>query len=173
MFFCGEMCKIFRTPILKNICERLLLKKLLWWRQLKFEIRLLSEAIYAKFRIICLKLAFLRTIAEGGIFRLQSDNKLSCKITYSRSRFSQKLHLVVWLGSKYAFGAFCTEFSTKGNKPLFPLKSALLGKIITNKLAVSSTTETSVKNKIFVYLFLIEDVSMLLYESSALKQLPW
>ena len=53
------------------------------------------------------------------------------------------------------------------------LKSFLLGTIATNKLAVSSTTETSVKNKIFVYLFLIEDVSMLLYESSALKQLPW
>ena len=34
----------------------------------------------------------------------------------------------------------------------------------TNKLAVSSATETSLENRIFV-VFLIEDMSMLLYES--------
>ena len=34
-----------------------------------------------------------------------------------------------------------------------------------NKLAVSSTTVTSLKNRIFVDVFLIEDMSMLLYES--------
>ena len=34
----------------------------------------------------------------------------------------------------------------------------------TNKLAVSSTTETSLENRIFA-VFLIEDMSMLLYES--------
>ena len=34
-----------------------------------------------------------------------------------------------------------------------------------NILAVSSTTVTSLKNRIFVDVFLIEDVSMLLYES--------
>ena len=32
----------------------------------------------------------------------------------------------------------------------------------TNKLAVSSTTETSLENRIFVDVFLIEDMSMLL-----------
>ena len=36
---------------------------------------------------------------------------------------------------------------------------------ITNKLAVSSTTDISLKNKIFVDVFLIEDMSMLHYES--------
>ena len=35
----------------------------------------------------------------------------------------------------------------------------------THKLAVSSTMDTSLKNKIFVDVFLIEDMSMLLYES--------
>ena len=35
---------------------------------------------------------------------------------------------------------------------------------ITNKLAVSSTTDTSLKNKMFV-VFLIEDMSMPLYKS--------
>ena len=44
------------------------------------------------------------------------------------------------------------------------LKSFLLGTIATNKLAVSSTTETSFKNKILVDVLLIEDTIMLLYE---------
>ena len=69
------------------------------------------------------------------------------------------------------------------NQPLLPLKSVLLGKIVTSKLAVSSTTDTSLKNKIFVEVFLPEGMSMMLYESRrscsllflqcALKQLPW
>ena len=44
------------------------------------------------------------------------------------------------------------------------LKSFLLGTIATNKLAVSSTTDTSFKNKILVDVLLIEDTIMLLYE---------
>ena len=38
----------------------------------------------------------------------------------------------------------------------------LLGYIITNKLAVNSTMDTSLKNKIFVDVFLVENMSMLL-----------
>ena len=51
------------------------------------------------------------------------------------------------------------------NDPLLPLKSALLPKTTTNKLAVSSATDTSLKKKIFIDDFLIEDMSILLYES--------
>ena len=39
--FSCEICEIFRNTYLKNICGRLLLKKLLCWRCLKFEIGLL------------------------------------------------------------------------------------------------------------------------------------
>ena len=53
----------------------------------------------------------------------------------------------------------------KGNKPLLLVKNGLLqllGYIITNKLAVNSTMDTSLKNKIFVDVFLVENMSMLL-----------
>ena len=41
---------------------------------------------------------------------------------------------------------------------MLPIKSVLLDKIVTNKLAVRNTTDTLFKNKIFHDVFLIEDM---------------
>ena len=106
----------FPTPILKNICEQLLLWKLLCWRWLKFGIGLLSgvafkTTILKKIKLtnlckICL-VAFSQTFAEGGIFRpLSKDTWLFSKAV---NFFRKSSILEVWLGFKYTFGAFCAE----------------------------------------------------------------
>ena len=121
-----KFTNLLETPILKNICEQLLLWKLLCWRWLKFGIGLLSgvafkTTILKKIKLtnldkICL-VAFSQTFAEGGIFRsLSKDTWLFSKAV---NFFRQSSILEVWLGFKYTFGAFCTEYSTKGTNHCF------------------------------------------------------
>ena len=121
-----KFTNLLETPILKNICEQLLLWKLLCWRWLKFGIGLLSVVAFkttilkkiklTNLRKICL-VAFSQTFTEGGIFRpLSKDTWLFSKAVnfFPKSSISE-----VWLGFKYTCGAFCTEYSTKGTSHCF------------------------------------------------------
>ena len=76
--------------------------------------------------------------------------------------FRKSSILDVWMGSKYAFRGLCTAWFTKGTSHCSCWKSfknnqQLLGEVITNKLAVSSSTDNLLKNQIFGDIFEEED----------------
>ena len=99
-----------------------------------------------------------------GRRHIQTSVKRHLAFLQSRYLFSQKLHLGCMTGFQIHVWSVLYRILHKRNQPLLPLKSVLLGKIVTNELAVNSTTATSFKNKILVDVFLMEDRSMLLYE---------
>ena len=126
----------------------------------------LNWQIYAELWTICLKVAFLQTFVDRRrhISNLVIHPRWSffAKILEAVNFFRKSSILDVWMGSKYAFRGLCTAWFTKGTSHCSCSKSLnnnqqLLGKVITNKLTVSSSTDTLLKNQIFGDVFEEED----------------
>ena len=98
-----KFAKVLGTPIFKNICERLLWKKLLCLQPLK--------QLFWKKKI---KLTNLCKISRKAAYIDPSQTpSFFAKMLKAVNFFSKSSILDVWLVSKYAFGRFCTECFTK------------------------------------------------------------